>query len=56
MSIEWEGSRFQFLLALGNLRGQVGVFLSGLCEVMATELPEQLASLTPGLEGLASHE
>jgi hypothetical protein len=49
MNIEWEGYRIQFLVALGNLRGQVGILLSALCEVMSTELPEELASLTPGL-------
>jgi hypothetical protein len=52
MSIEWEGFRIQFLLALGTLRGQFGILLSSLCEVMHSELPEQLASLTPGLDAL----
>ncbi|MEW6738190.1 MAG: hypothetical protein AB1489_43350 [Acidobacteriota bacterium] len=52
MKIEWEGYRIQFLVALGTLRGQFGVPLSALCELMSTELPDDLASLTPGLEAL----
>jgi hypothetical protein len=54
MSIEWEGYRIQFLLALGALRGQFGITLSSLCELMHIELPEELASLTPGLDSLSS--
>lgn len=52
MQIQWEGYRIQFLVALGMLRGQFGVLLSALCELTSTELPDDLASLTPGLDAL----
>lgn len=51
--IQWEGYRLEFLLALGHLRGEFSVLLSSLCELTTTELPVELASLTPGIESIS---
>jgi hypothetical protein len=50
--IWYEGYRMIFLLSLGELRGQFGFVLSQMCEIMSIELPQELASLTPGIAEL----
>lgn len=51
MQIQWPLYQMHFTMALGQLRGEFAVILSALCESTLIELPEPLASLTPGVEG-----
>jgi hypothetical protein len=53
--IQWQGYRMEFLLALGHLRGEFSILLSALCELTTTELPDELASLTPGIESISGN-
>jgi hypothetical protein len=49
MDIWWELHKIKFFMVLGEFRGRFGLVLSSLCELTTTELPDDLASLTPGV-------